>query len=118
MKVPKNYFHDRSVLALLATNSALFLLATLGVLLGVDGDENPTSIVAYRATSKIGQISGPTSELYQFAVFAVIVTVGSVLLSLRLYGHRKHLAIGILGLNVLLLVMSIIIFSALTTTLN
>jgi hypothetical protein len=118
MKVPKNYFHNRSVLALLAVNLALFLLATLGVLLGVDGGENPTSIVAYRDTSKIGQISGPTSELYQFAIFAVLVTVGSILLSVKLYAHRRHLSVGILGLNVLLLIMSIIIFGALTTTLN
>lgn len=118
MKVPKNYFHSRSVLALLAVNSALFLLSTLGVLLGVDGDENPTSIVAYRDTSKIGQISGSTTELYQFALFTVIVTVGSVVLSMKLYSHRRHLSVGILGLNVLLLIMSIIVFSALTTTLN
>ena len=117
MKVPKKYIHDSTALALLATNSALFLLATLGVLLGVDNDENPTSIVAYRATTKIGQISGPTSELYQFAIFAVIVTVGSVVLSMKLYSRRRQLAIGVLGLNVLLLVLSIIIFNSLTRTL-
>lgn len=117
MHIPKNYFHDRSVLALLATNLALFLLSTIGVLLGVNSDENPTSIVAYRDTTKIGQISGPTSDLYQFAIFALIVTVASIVLSMKLFGHRRHLAIGILGLNVLLLLMSIIIFSALTRTL-
>ena len=117
MKVTKKYFHDSTALALLATNSALFLLATIGVLLGVDSGDNPTSIVAYRATTKIGQISGPTSELYQFAIFAVIVTVGSVILSMKLYSHRRHLAIGILGLNTLLLIMSIIIFNSLTRTL-
>lgn len=117
MKVPKKYIHDSTALALLATNAALFLLATIGVLLGVDSDDNPTSIVAYRATTKIGQISGSTSELYQFAFFAVIVTFGSAILSIKLYARRRHLAIGILGMNILLLIMSIIIFNSLTRTL-
>ncbi len=117
MHVPKNYFHDRSILALIGADAALFLLATVGVLLGVDASDNPTSIVAYRDTTKIGQTSGPTTDLYQFALFAVIVTVASVVLSMKLYAHRRHLAVGILGLNCLLLVMSIIVFNALTRTL-
>ena len=117
MKIPKHYLHDRPVLALLAANAALFLLSFFSVLLGVKPDENPTSIVAYRGTSRIGQISGPTSDLYQFAIFAVIVLVASVVMSMKLYTRRKHLSIGILAMNILLLLMSIIIFNALTTTL-
>lgn len=116
-KIPKNYFHDRSVLALVGANLALFVLATLGVLLGVDTEQSQTSIVAYRDTTKIGQIPGPTSDLYQFAIFAVIVTFGMIALSMKLYPHRRHLAVGILWLSILLLVMSIIIFNALTRTL-
>ena len=85
LKVPKHYFHDRSVLILASVNFALFILSTINVLLGVDSDKNPTSIVAYRDTTKVGQISGPTSDLYQFAIFGVIVTVASVILSLKLF---------------------------------
>ncbi len=117
MHIPKHYFHDRSVLALVGANLALCLLAVMSVLLGVQSEENPTSIVAYRDTTKIGQISGPTSDLYQFALFALIVTVASVVLSIKLYAHRRHLAVGVLALNTLLLVLTIIIFSALTRTL-
>lgn len=117
MRIPKNYFQDKSILALIGANLALFLLSTIGVLLGVKTGDNPTSIVAYRDTTKIGQISGSTSDLYQFAIFALIVTVASIVLSMRLYAHRRHLAVGILGLNCLLLGLSIIIFNALTRTL-
>ncbi len=117
MKLPKNYFHDRTVLSLLGANMALFLLSFLGVILGLNPSENPTSIVAYRDTTKIGQISGPTEELYQFAVFSVVVTVASIILSLKIYPKRRHLAVGLLGMNILLLIMSIIIFNALTRTL-
>ena len=116
-KPPKNYFRDRHVLALVGANLALFVLTVLNVLLNVNPDENPTSIVAYRDTTKIGQISGSTTELYQFALFATIVTVASIVLSMKLYNHRKHLAVGILALCILLLVMTLIIFNALTRTL-
>jgi len=117
MHIPKHYFHDRSVLGLLAANAALFLVTSISVVLGVNPDENPTSIVAYRDTTKIGQIGGPTSDLYQFVFFAIIVTLASFMLSMKLYSHRRHLSVGMLGLNVLLLVMTIIIFNALTKTL-
>jgi len=117
MKIPKNYLHDRTILVLLAVNAALFLLSSLGALFGVNENQNLTSIVAYRDVSKVQQISGPTSDLYQFAIFAVLVTASSVVLSLKLYPHRRHLAVGILALNTLLLIMSIVIFNALTKTL-
>ncbi len=117
LHIPKHYFHDRSVLALVGANAALFLLATITVLLGVDAGENPTSIVAYRDNSKIGQMSGPTTDLYQFALFALIVTTASILLSIKLYVQRRHLAVGVLGMNLLLLGLDIIIFNALTRTL-
>lgn len=116
-RIPKHYFHDKIVLALVGANLALFLLSMLSILLGVDVDENPTSIIAYRDKTKIGQFTGSTSELYQFAIFVLIVTLASVLLSLKLYAHRRYLAVGILALNTLLLVMAIIIFNALTRTL-
>ncbi|HMT19366.1 MAG TPA: hypothetical protein PKD20_02370 [Candidatus Saccharibacteria bacterium] len=117
LKIPKHYFQDRSVLGLIGADLALFILSTLNVLLNVNPNENAMSIVAYRDTTKIGQIPGATTDLYQFALFAGIVTFGSIILSMKLYAHRKHLAIGILGLCSLLLVMDIIIFNALTRTL-
>jgi hypothetical protein len=116
-KVPKKYFHDRSILLLTSVNLALFILALISVLFGVDSGENPTSIVAYRDTTKIGQISGPTDALYQFALFVTITTLGSFFLSTKLFTLRRHLAVGMLGLNILLLSLTIIIFNALTKTL-
>jgi len=119
MHIPKNYFHNRTVLALLSVNAALFLLSVMGVILGVNPGENPNSIVAYRAVEGVdtGQISGPTGDLYQFALFSIVVTVAAVMISMKLYSHRKHLSVGVLGMNILLLAMAIIIFNALTRTL-
>lgn len=117
MHIPKNYFRNRNVLILLSANAALFLLSVMGVILSVNPGENPDSIVAYRAVERVGQIQGPTGDLYQFGLFSIVVTVASVMISMKLYAHRKHLSIGVLGMNILLLVMAIIIFNALTRTL-
>jgi hypothetical protein len=116
MRITKHYYHDKSVLSLLAANAALFLLAISNVLLNVDTEASDTSIVSYRSSRGI-QISGPTSDLYQFALFALIVTAVSVLLSIKLYSHRRHLAISILGLNVITLILCLVVFNALTRTL-
>lgn len=116
MKITKNYYHDKSVLSLLAVNAGLFVLTVSNVLLNVDTGASDTSIVSYRSSRGI-QLSGPTSELYQFAIFAVIVTIFCVILSIKLYPLRRHLAISILGLNVITLLLCLVVFNALTRTL-
>jgi hypothetical protein len=115
LKIPKNYFHDKSVLALMSANGALVLIAVANVLFNVDS-ENSVSIVSFRQSRAI-QVSGPTSELYDFALFALIVTVVSVFLSMKLYAHRRHLSVSVLGLNIVSLLLCLVVFSALTRTL-
>lgn len=116
MYIPKGYFHDRSVLALIGVNAALFLLTVSNVLLNVNTEESSVSIVSYRSSRAI-QLSGPTGELYQFAFFAVVVTLFTMALSLKLYAHRRSLAIALMGLNVISLVLCLVVFNALTRTL-
>lgn len=116
MHIPRKYYHDKSVLSLLGANAALFVLAVANVLLNVDTNLSDTSIVSYRSSRSI-QVSGATSELYQFAIFAVIVTVITVFLSVKLYSHRRHLAVSLLGLNIITLVLCLVVFNALTRTL-
>lgn len=116
MKIPKNYLHNKVILALLGANGALFLLAVANVLLNVDTQLNSVSIVSYRSNRAI-QISGSTGQLYEFAFFAVIVTALMVFLSVKLYSHRKHLATSLLGLNIVSLVLCMVVFNALTRTL-
>ncbi len=115
MHIPKKYFHDKSILGLLGLNAALFVLSVANVLLNVDTELNSVSIISYRSSRAI-QTSGPTNSLYEFALFAVVVTVVSMLLSIKLYSHRKHLAIGVLGLNVVSLTLCLVVFNALTRT--
>jgi len=116
MNISKHYYHDKSVLSLLAANAGLFLITISNVLLNVDTEASDTSIISYRSSRGI-QISGPTSELYQFAMFALIMTIFSIILSIKLYSHRRHLAVSILGLNIITLILCLVVFNALTRTL-
>jgi hypothetical protein len=116
MHIPNKYFHDKSVLALLGANGAMLLLAVMNVLLNVDTELNSVSIVSYRSSRAI-QVSGSTGQLYEFAIFAIIVTVLSTILSLKLFSHRRHLSISILGLNIVSLILCLVVFNALTRTL-
>jgi len=114
-KIPKNYFNDKTILALISANGALLLVSIANVLFNVD-TETSVSIVSYRQSRAI-QVSGPTSDLYQFAIFALIVTLVSAALSIKLYVHRRHLSVSILGLNIVSLMLCLVVFNALTRTL-
>lgn len=114
--IPKNYFHDKWVLLLIAVNASLLVLCVGNVIFYVDTDISSVSIVSYRASRAI-QVSGPTSDLYQFAFFAAIVTIVSFMLSLRLYTLRRHLSLSVMGLNILSLSLSLVVFNALLRTL-
>jgi len=114
-KIPKNYFNDKAVLALISVNGALLLIAVANVLFNVD-TENDVSIISYRQSRAI-QVSGPTSDLYQFALFALLVTIVSAVLSVKFYAHRRHLSISLLGLNIVSLALCLVVFNALTRTL-
>lgn len=111
--IPKSYYHSRTVLALLAMNAAM-LLITLFFTLQVDG-ENPRSVIQYRAGILDSVTRGETAYLYNFALFAVIVTLVSVALSIRLYTHRHRLAVGVIGGNLLLLLLTIVVFNAISS---
>ncbi len=100
---------------MLSVNLALSLLVVLYVLLSVDTGESASSVISYRDTTKIGQITGTPSDLYQFAVFGALITAGAIMLSLRLFHLRKHVAEAVLGLNIIALVLTIVVFNALGT---
>lgn len=110
--IPKSYYHSRTVLALLSMNAAMLVL-TLFLTLQIDG-ENPRAVIQYRAGLLDSITRGETSYLYSFALYAVIVTVISTVLSVRLFTHRHRLAVSVLGGNLILLLLTIVVFNALS----
>lgn len=114
MRIPKNYFHDKTILGLTALNSLLVLIAVLYVLLRVDPAEGIARIVQYRSNMGISAFkSGSVGELQLFALFAAMQYINSWFLSMRLYVHRRHLAVSVLALTSFLLVLSIVVIDAL-----
>ena len=114
MKIPKHFFHDKSVLILLAANTLLVLFVVLFIMLKIDPAEGSTHIVQYRSNLGISRFkSGSITEFRTFALFAVIVYSFSWLLSIKLYVHRRHLSLVILSLTTFLMILSGVVCNAL-----
>ncbi len=111
--IPKSYYHNKTILALIAVNLAMLTLVLILTLTGVDR-QNPEATVSYRETLLEVVKRGPTSQMYGFALYSLIVTVVSFALSIRLFPHRHRLAMSVLGLNLLLLLFTLVVFNALS----
>lgn len=114
MHIPKNYFHDRLVLLLLSLNSFFAVLNSILILLRLDSGRADSYIVQYRANLGLSAFkAGGSITFVSFMLFAFMVLVFSVLLSIRVYPFQRQFAIAILSLSFLLLVLSLIISNAL-----
>lgn len=113
MILPKKYLSNKAIFFLLLGNGLLMLLCLLFVLLKVDTNQT-AALLSYRATLGLsGYVTGSPSQSYSFALFAVLVTVVSVILSMRLFNFRRLLSVTVLALNVVLLVFTLMVCSAL-----
>jgi len=114
MHIPKNYFHDRTVLLLLSVNTFLALLGGILVLLKLDVGRPDGYIVQYRANLGLSAFkSGGASTLISFIIFSALVLVFHTLLSMRVYHIRRQFSVAILALGMLLLLLSVIVSNAL-----
>lgn len=114
MHIPKNYFHDRIVILLVSINTFLALLGSLLVLIRLDSGGSDVFIVQYRANLGLSAFKrGGALPLSSFIFFMLFVLVFHILLSIRVYPIRRHFAVTILGMGLLLLLLAIIVSSAL-----
>ena len=110
MHIPEKYFRDKTVVGLLVLNVAMLLIGILSVLLRINPAEGETFVVQYRSNlGEFGITSGPLSEIQSFILFFLLVNIASVLLSLRLYGHRRHVATMLLTMTPFLILLGIVI---------
>lgn len=114
MHIPKHYFQDRIVLLLLGSSVALTLIGSILILLRLGGGQSDGYIVQYRANLGISAFeTGSILNVISFIVFLFAVLGFHTVLSMRIYHVRRHAAIAILGLGVLLLVLSVVVSNAL-----
>lgn len=114
MNIPKKFLHDRLILAMLTVIAVLLVVGTASVLLRFDAAKNPTTITAYRPNiSGSGVISGKAIDIYEFAIFMVIVTVMNIAISIRAFHVRHFVSLFLLGATIFLLLLAIIVSNAL-----
>lgn len=115
MHIPKNYFHNRLVLALLTANAFLVVLTGLLVTyrLRISGSNGYTG----QYHSNLQELSqfeeGTATTIVAFVVFSVFVFILHTMISMRMYHRRREFSIAILWLGLLLLVLALVVSNAL-----
>lgn len=114
MATPKRYIHDRLVLLLLSANAFFAILTSIFVLLKLDGSRADGYIVQFRPSLGLsGYYKGDSLGIISFVVFVLFVLAFHTFLSSKVYPIRRHFAIVILGMGLMLIVMALVISNAL-----
>lgn len=110
MATPKRYIHDRLVLLILTVNTFLAVLTSVLILLKLDSTRSEAYIIQYRPSLGLSSYSrGNSIGILSFAAFSLFVLVFHTVLSMRVYPVRRHLALTILGMGLLLILLSLVI---------
>jgi hypothetical protein len=115
MPIPKKYLHDKLILLLVSSNVFLAFACAALVFLRLNiGQSTDGYIVEYRSNLGISAFkAGSITGILSFVVFALLVVVMNIILSIRTYHVRKELSIAVLASGVLLLILTIIVSNAL-----
>ena len=108
MEVSKRFLHDRVALALMTVISILVVVGVSIILLRFDPARSTTTIVAYRQNN-FSYSPGRPIDIYAIAIFMLLISVTSVILSARIYPIRRSISIFILGTTVFLLILAAIV---------
>ncbi|MDB5165934.1 MAG: hypothetical protein JWM37_6 [Candidatus Saccharibacteria bacterium] len=116
MATPKRYSHDRTVLLLLSTNLFVGIAASLLIAVRLLNNHANSSSYIVQFRSSLGLDAFETGTIYSllsFLVFLLFVTTAAFVLSRRVYPLRRHLALVILALSLVLLIIGTIVGNAL-----
>jgi hypothetical protein len=106
----KKYFQDRPVLFLNLIVVLGALINVISVVLRIDTSQT-VAITRYQASLGLFE-RGSTTELYSFAIAAVVIAVAAILLSARLYWLRRSLSLVVLLLAIITLLFNLIVSGA------
>lgn len=114
MHTPKRYIHDRVVLLLLTANTFFAILTTVLILLRLNSGRAEGYIVSYRPSLGLSAYyKGDSTGILSFALFSLLVLVFHTILSIRVYGIRRHFSLVVLGMGLLLIILSLVISNSL-----
>jgi hypothetical protein len=93
------------------------ILVVIGVslvLLRFDVSRNPTTIVAYRPNVTGTQyLSGKPIDIYSLAIYMLVTSAATILISARVYTAKRPAAIFLLVSTIFLLILSTIVANSL-----
>ncbi len=114
MTVPKKYFHDRLVLLLLTADAFFAVVVSIWVLLRLNADKSIVYVVSYRPTNKANVFKhGNSLGILAFIFFAFFQLAFNILLSIKVYGIRRHFSLAILAMTLLLIILALVVSNSL-----
>lgn len=115
MELTKKYIHDKIMLLLASSNVFLAFLCTVSLLLRMSNTGAAENfIIEYRPNLGISAFqSGSVLDMASFAIFALVVAVLSIMISVNTYKVRRALSVIVLASGIILLLMAIVISNAL-----
>lgn len=114
MSTPNKYIHDRVVLLLLTANTFFVVLTSVLIILKLDSSRAGVYIVQFRPSLELSRyFKGDSTGILSFAVFSLVILVFHTYLSVRVYSARRHFAIVILAMGLLLILLALVISNAL-----
>lgn len=114
MKIPAKYFHDRIVLLLITLNVFITGLMSVLILYRLDGGSSDNFIVQYRSNLGLGGYeAGGVFEFIAFIIFALIILLSHIVLSMRIYDEKRQYSLAVLSLSLILVVFSLVVSNAL-----
>lgn len=110
MHPSKRYIHDRLVLLLISASAFIAILTVLTVVWQLGSVRSEGYITQYRPSLGLSAFKKGTSlEIIAFPIFAGLVFLFHLILSIKTYHIRRHFAVAVLGMGLLLITLSLII---------
>ena len=109
MHPSKRYIHDRLVLLLISASAFIAILTVLTVIWQLGSVRSEGYITQYRPSLGLSAFKKGTSlEIIAFPIFAGLVFLFHLHLSIETYRNRRYLAVAVLGLGLFLIVLWLI----------
>lgn len=108
----KKYFQDRPILFLNLVVILGAIINVIAVSLRIDTSRT-AAIIRYESELGLsGFPKGTVTDLYGFAIVAVLAAIVAIILSARLYTQRRSLSLAVLSLTIIALLFNLIVSGA------
>lgn len=110
MHLSKRFIHDRLVLLLISVSAFFVVLTAVSVVWQLGSVRSEGFITQYRPSLGLSAFQkGDSLEIIAFPIFAALVFLFHLVLSIKTYHIRRYFSVAVLGMGLLLIVLAMII---------